>query len=536
MKKSKVFQGIAWLVSAVLLLLMTGCGSGEDVSWAFSDLVPSDGSVSEAPETKEQASKSPETDRETEPSAETEPRTEEETKPQAEEAPKIPENVPVSEGLSYRDNGNGTCTVTGPGTWTGEHLRIGEKIDGLTVTEIGANAFRDNATLKSVTCPKTLVCIRQAAFCYSPNLTNVSLNDGLEWIGDSVFASTGLWEMVFPDTVTKTGSYTFVSCKNLRKVVIPDGVKQIGQNFCLGCEKLTGLVLPANTEEIWGDAFFQCKSLTEVTLPDKVWRVDYYAFGECTNLKTLHLSKALSQFDGDAIAGSSAIETLTIPENETYYIKGNCLIQKKDGVVAAGICTSVIPDDGSVTAIGRNAFSYRREMTELKIPSSVTKIDYEAFKGCEKLKKIEFSEGLVSIGEQAFRDCYSLTELVLPESLTELGPSAFRYCETLKTVKCGNNIRKYSDQAFRECYELIEADLGEGAEELGEYLFWRCLKLKKLTFGKNVKSIRSNFVMECKSLTDIYYGGTKAEWNLLRQGAFSTETFTVHCTDGDVTK
>ena len=530
----------AVVLAAGLLIALSGCGCQSET----------DGNASEGTEapksTAESLPAAPETESAVEADA---PGTEEGTEaPEtsgteaaaADEAePTIPANVPVAEGLSYRDNGNGTCTLTGPGTWTGEHLKIPESIDGLTVTEVGTNAFRDSETLKSVTCPATLVGIRQCAFYNDPNLTNVVLNDGLQWISDSVFASTGLYRMTFPAGITNVGQYTFVSCKNLREVVLPEGVTKIGQNFCLGCEKLSRLILPESLEEIHGEAFFQCKSLTEVTLPDNVWRVDYYAFAECENLKTLRLSKGMKRFDGDALCGSGAVETFTIPENETYYIEGNCLIQKKDGVLAAGLDISVIPDDGSVKAIGDKAFRERHGIKELALPSSIESIGIQAFKSCKGLKKITFPDGLKSIGEEAFRDCYSLTSLEIPDSVEKIGPSAFRYCDGLKTVKCGSGVREYKAQVFRECYELVEADLGENVETLGESLFWRCMKLQTLRLGKNVKKISSDALQNCTALKDIYYAGTMAEWKAV-QASYgydsSTGNYTVHCSDGDLKK
>lgn len=535
-------KAVAFVVAVGLLVSFSGCSCQSDTGgntgkWGNDILGSTEESLSEEPAAESlDVPDEPGTEESTE--APVTQATEEETEPEETE-PVIPDNVPVAEGLAYRDNGNGTCTVTGPGTWTGEHLKLPESIDGLTVTEVGANAFRDSQTLRSVTCPKTLTGIRQCAFYNAPNLTNVVLNDGLQWISDSVFASTGLYRMTFPAGITNTGQYTFVSCKNLREVVFPEGVTKIYQNTCLGCEKLSRLVLPDSLQEIHGEAFYQCKSLTEVTLPDNVWRVDYYAFAECENLKTLHLSKSLSQFDGDALCGSGAIETFTIPEYETYYIAGNCLIRKKDKVLVAGLDISVIPDDGSVTAIGDKAFRERHGIKELVLPASITSIGTQAFKSCKGLKKITFPDGLKSIGEEAFRDCYSLTALEIPDSVEKIGPSAFRYCDGLKTVKCGSGVRDYKAQVFRECYELVEADLGENVETLGESLFWRCIKLKTLRLGKNLKKISGDALQNCKELKDIYYPGTMEEWKALKvpgKTDSSIGDYTAHCSDGDLKK
>ena len=170
----------AVLLAAGLLIAFTGCGCQSDVAEGDS---PSGNETNQGIGGTEGTKEALTDGSEAQSSAEETGGFEtEETAPveEAEKEPVIPDNVPVAEGLAYRDNGNGTCTVTGVGSWTGEHLRIGETIDGLTVTEIGANAFRENTGLVSLICPPTLVGIRATAFYKASNLVHIILNEGLE--------------------------------------------------------------------------------------------------------------------------------------------------------------------------------------------------------------------------------------------------------------------------------------------------------------------------------------------------------------------
>ena len=48
-----------------------------------------------------------------------------------------------------------------------------------------------------------------------------------------------------------------------------------------------------------------------------------------------------------------------------------------------------------------------------------------AFRRCEGLQKVEFSDNLNIIGECAFYGCSNLSELILPERITEIGANAY---------------------------------------------------------------------------------------------------------------
>jgi hypothetical protein len=55
----------------------------------------------------------------------------------------------------------------------------------------------------------------------------------------------------------------------------------------------------------------------------------------------------------------------------------------------------------------------------------------------------------------------------------------------------------------------------------------------------SVTSIGEQVFQDCDSLTDIIYQGTLEEWNKISKGMSwnsKTGNYTVHCTDGDITK
>lgn len=76
---------------------------------------------------------------------------------------------------------------------------------------------------------------------------------------------------------------------------------------------------------------------------------------------------------------------------------------------------TVIVDDG-VKGIGMNAF-YRSKVEKVILPDSVKYIETRAFAFCKNLKEIHFGNGLEAVKSDAFRGCEKLKKLVLPKTL-----------------------------------------------------------------------------------------------------------------------
>ena len=79
--------------------------------------------------------------------------------------------------------------------------------------------------------------------------------------------------------------------------------------------------------------------------------------------------------------------------NSHFYMQDGCLIWQDKKALMLAVKGTKIPDDGSVTTIAGGAFMYRNEMKEIEIPSSIEKINHQAF-GCTELEKVTLNEGL----------------------------------------------------------------------------------------------------------------------------------------------
>ena len=131
-------------------------------------------------------------------------------------------------GLSYRVLDDNTCTILGLGTCRDQNIRIGQTIDGYTVTEIAGSAFDNTGNIQSIVLPDTVTRIGVAAFLSCYELTNITIPKNVKDISDNAFSK----------------------CTNLVSVTIPVGVTIIGKFAFEGCTKLTNITY-GGTQSQW---------------------------------------------------------------------------------------------------------------------------------------------------------------------------------------------------------------------------------------------------------------------------------------------
>lgn len=99
--------------------------------------------------------------------------------------------------------------------------------------------------------------------------------------------------------------------------------------------------------------------------------------------------------------------------------------------VNSGITSCEIPE--GVSSIG-TAFQGRNYLTSIIIPSTVKRIENEAFKNCSSLITVYIPEGLTYIGTNAFQNCSGLQSITIPTTLTSMGANSFNGCKKLAKI------------------------------------------------------------------------------------------------------
>ena len=174
-----------------------------------------------------------------------------------------------------------------------------------------------------------------------------------------------------------------------------------------------------------------------------------------------------------------------------------------------------IPD--SVTSIGNGAFAFCDGLTEVTIPNSVITIGDNAFNDCDNLAKITIPNSVITIGDHAFLSCDSLTEITIPDSVTSIGNAAFS-CSSLTEIVIPGSVTTFGGEAFATCANLTKININDGVTTIGSGMFGWCSSLTEATIPDSVASIGNGAFNSCESLTDVYFTGTKAQWNAIEIG------------------
>ena len=104
-------------------------------------------------------------------------------------------------------------------------VKIPERIqvNGIScaVTEIAANAFKSNTSLKSVSIGKNVTIIGTNAFYGCKKLSKVSGGTGIAKISDKAFYNcVSLTSITIPGSVRSIGKQAFCKCKKLKNITV----------------------------------------------------------------------------------------------------------------------------------------------------------------------------------------------------------------------------------------------------------------------------------------------------------------------------
>ena len=233
------------------------------------------------------------------------------------------------------------------------------------------------------------------------------------------------------------------------------------------------------------------------------------------------------------------------PNNDVYYVENKCLIDRDTKTLVVGCCDSVIPSDGSVTAIADGAFSHRKEITavvgenyegalpeggyKLAIPAVVTTLG-SFFENCSALEVVEIPLGAEWSGYSAFSGCSSLKSMSLPkcrpsfENMPSSFSDFFGYDEDIPasleeiTITGGNEIilsgagnvkhiyiknEATSVGSFRRLKMLEYVELPETVTTIGESAFEDCDSLTTIALPPLLTNIEKRAFFDCDKLSEI---------------------------------
>ena len=174
-------------------------------------------------------------------------------------------------------------------------------------------------------------------------------------------------------------------------------------------------------------------------------------------------------------------------------------------------------DIGSVNEIGEKAFENCTEVTQINIPSTITKINNSVFSGCSKLTTITIPYAVSEIGDSCFLGCKSLTSIKVHLSNTVFKSNngvlydingkilyAYPYSKTDEQYKLADNLISIEKNVFNGFDELQSVALPESLTNIGESAFENCKNLNNVLIPASVKTIGTNAFANCGDNLIIY--------------------------------
>ena len=317
------------------------------------------------------------------------------------------------------------------------------------VTSIGKRAFYNCVALTTVEIGNGVTSIGDQAFYSCKGLTTAKLGAGVTSLGaESFWRCSSLTTINIPEKVTSIGNSAFDYCGSLSSIELPDGIKSIGKYAFSGCSKLTTVKIGSGLAIIGDSAFSSCYGLAQINIPSSVTSIGKNAFSGCKSIQRVDIENTQSFL-------------------ELVYNEKNGRINQDAGAVGlycnGNPVTDIVIPDGTTTV--EKWFANITTIESIVIPNSVTKVDFDAFKGCTNLKKLTVGSGLEVKGGfsrygtnvRSFMDRWGcsgqIEEIVFSEGRTEIGQYALGE-ENLKSVTLPSTLKKVDKTAFRDVVNL----------------------------------------------------------------------------------
>ena len=261
----------------------------------------------------------------------------------------------------------------------------------------------------------------------------LELPDTLETIGDSAFAGCDFISIKFNNKLKSIGNYAFSGNKSLSSVSLNYGVETLG-NRTFADGSITSITLP-NTLKSIGDNCFRSNKITYVSIPSSLTTVGINAFrnnqisrvdfGNYYNVRGSLKAGNGEDFGPASNGGDNPGDALMGEVNNQFIIPNGMFAYNK-------LTNLTLPTN--IKAIGNQAF-IGNDITDINIPASVEVIYNEAFLrsydnfNSNFTARLNFAYGskLRKIGYAAFNGACIVGRLSFPSTVDFIGAYSFEY-------------------------------------------------------------------------------------------------------------
>lgn len=283
-----------------------------------------------------------------------------------------------------------------------------------TVATIGGSLFY-KSEITSVNIPSTIKIIGASAFEECKSLKSITIPDGVERIEAHAFLNSSITTFILPNSVKTLGNKVFPNTTEVLEfsnslTVIPD-------ETCVW-SKITSIVIPEGVTTIKTEAFVCSNKLTSVTLPSTLTTLERKTFGESTSISRVVCGAKIAPTGGSDNTFATSVynkATLYVPVGSTQSYRNTApwsqfvnieeFAYSSDNEFNEGNLRYSVINGSSVKVIGvvgtpdavtiPNAVKYNAAFR------NVIEIADNAFVG-SSIKSVEIGQSVAKIGQNAF--------------------------------------------------------------------------------------------------------------------------------------
>ena len=270
------------------------------------------------------------------------------------------------------------------------YFEVGEKKDGYSTSDDFEYIVLENGTARITSCVHPTKTVYFPTYIDGYIVSSIQSDYGVgTTVGDykNIFGdgygidTTIVEEVILPEKLSEIGGCAFANCVNIKHMELPDSVTYIGDDAFHKCTSLVSINLPYGIEELRG-AFSLCENLQSIVIPESIKLIDHACFYGCSSINSIIVPDSVTSIWSEwPVAGTFA-----------------CCTGLKTIVLGNGL---TVINGPSLISLEGGAFYGCSSLTDVRIGSSVHKIERFAFCNCNMLQTIIVPMNVLEIGDYA---------------------------------------------------------------------------------------------------------------------------------------